>query len=155
MSRTFLVKKSCRAVTGSFPEQSTDEDTASNDLNMIANLAARAGLLDSLAKKDIHRHGLRKEGRPKIIKVPFKDVRSRDHFIRQFNRLHLPEMKFPNCSVTYWRDLSPMGLQLHYKKKLCYQTNDETGELRYYYKDLDIYECRKPCRQSTSRARAQ
>ena len=102
-----LREKSCRAVIGSFPERSTDGETASNDVNMVTNLASGAGLLDSLVKENIHKHGLRKESRPRIIKVHFKDVRSRDEFTRQFNRLRLSEVKFPNPSATCRGNLSP------------------------------------------------
>ena len=95
---------------------------------MIATIASSLGLQDNLVKHQTHRHGSRKENRSTIIKVSFTDVHSRDQFIRHFNCLRSPDMKYPNRSVTCRRDSAPTELQQHYGKKLCYQNNAEAGE---------------------------
>ena len=78
--------KSLREVIENYPEMDSDESTLDNDISKKKPICADIGVSDSLLAKNIHRHGNPKNGRTRIIKVPFRDTASRDVSIQKFNK---------------------------------------------------------------------
>ena len=138
-------EKNLRAVIEKSPESETDESTRDRDVQHIQQICSLIGVAGDLAPEEIHRHGTRKPGFNRIIKVPFKSSAARDTFIRQFNKFR--HQCFPAAArpITCRRDLTPFELQIHHaKKKECFERNQAEGCLKYYYRDLEIFESRSP-----------
>ena len=138
-------EKNLRAVIEKSPECDTDESTHDRDVKQIQHMCSQIGIATDLIPDEIHRHGSRKAGYNRIIKVPFKSTAARDTFIRHFNKFR--HECFPTTArlVTGRRDLTLLELQTHYaKKKECFEMNQAAGCFKYFYRDLQIYESRSP-----------
>ena len=140
-----LNDKSLRAVIENYPDMDTDESAVDNDVSKVKLIFADIGISDSLLAENIHQHGNPKNGPARIVKVPFRDTASRDLFIQKFNKYR--SFYFGGCPkpVTCRRDLLAIELLVHYSmRKECYDRNQTAGQLKYYYRDLEIYEYREP-----------
>lgn len=118
---------------------------------LVENIAQECGVADKLIKEEVHRHPnnvrVTKAGekeKPRILKVPFVDQTSRDHFLRNF-RKSLP--KIPNApkNLSVRRDMTPPELSLLYDlRRKAYEANVASGLFKHIVVDLRIETLKNP-----------
>jgi hypothetical protein len=132
-----IAQKSCSAVIVNLPESDTnnEEQTKADDQQFVEDIARQEGLSDSI--RDIHRHGQKRDNRPRIVKVHLKDIHARNKFLRVFNS-HRP-MDASLRFVYVRRDYTDFEQQRDRElRSECYRRNDTVGRRRFVVRDLEI-----------------
>jgi hypothetical protein len=132
-----IAQKSCSAVIVNLPESdnNNEEQTKAADQHFVEEIARHEGLIDSI--KDVHRHGQKRDSRPRIMKVHFKDIHDRNKFLRVFNiyRPNDGSHKF----VYARRDYTDFEQQRDRELRSdCYRRNEAVGRRRFVVRDLEI-----------------
>ena len=107
-------------------------------------------MADELVVEDIHRHpriereqnGGRK--RPRILKVSFRDKKSRDTFLFNFRKAIVRIPSIPK-SISVRRDMTQQELSILYElRKQAYLKNQAEGLFKYVVVDLSIITLKNP-----------
>ncbi|KHN75631.1 hypothetical protein Tcan_10184 [Toxocara canis] len=116
------------AVTGNLPEGDIYEITEAADQQFARELTTKVGVTEALAPKQLHRRGPYRNGRARIVKVPFTDVSSPNEFIRRIYRFRPRSQNPLACAITCRRDLMSAESAIHYEKaKSWYEMNQRVA----------------------------
>jgi hypothetical protein len=132
-----IAQKPCSAVIVNLPESdnNNEEQTEAADQHFVEDIARQAGMSDSI--RDIHRHGQKRDNRPRIVKVHLQDIHARNKFLRVFNS-HRPkdgQLRF----VYVRRDYTDFEQQRDRElRSECYRRNEAVGRRRFVVRDLEI-----------------
>lgn len=139
-----MKSKSLRAVIELLPEKEDDQKTVENDLKFITQIANKMNIQEAIEMTEIKRHGVKRENRHRILKIPFVTTANRDHFIRNFQKA-LKELPDKPNKLRVRRDMVESELTLlHELRKECYERNKSEGSFRYYVRDLEMAESKNP-----------
>lgn len=144
-------KKSRYAVVERLPEMDAEGTDTLFIEKVVRETAKEIG--DDLEVVRVFRHNGRRtqntpptDGRPlraRVVKVEFADVSQRDRFIVGFRRSLAAAERDMRPVIFARRDMIPLELQLQSRlRRQCYQMNMNAGEMRYFYRDLEIRPCK-------------
>lgn len=142
---SMIKEKSHRAVIEKFAEMDHDAATKDSDHQFIKEVVQAIGInSDQLDIDKCHRHGIKKDNKPRVIKVQFNSKDARNQFIYGFRKSLVHFGTVPK-SVSVRRDMTPTELTTLYDlRKEAYAKNADCGLLKYFVSDLKIKEIANP-----------
>uniref|UniRef100_A0A914NL39 Uncharacterized protein n=1 Tax=Meloidogyne incognita TaxID=6306 RepID=A0A914NL39_MELIC len=137
-----IKSKSKRVVIERAPENS-------DITSLVKTIASDCGVSSDLLEKEIHRHPNREssEGinkKPRIVKIPFANKKSRDIFLFNFRKCLKKNPTFPQF-LTARRDMTRNELNILYNlRKQAFSMNQTENMFKYIVVDLSIITLKNP-----------
>jgi len=137
-----IKSKSKRVVIERAPENS-------DITSLVKKIASDCGISSDLLEKEIHRHPNREssEGinkKPRIVKIPFANKKSRDIFLFNFRKCLKKNPTFPQF-LTARRDMTRNELNILYNlRKQAFSMNQTENMFKYIVVDLSIITLKNP-----------
>nr|CAD2197500.1 unnamed protein product [Meloidogyne enterolobii]CAD2197560.1 unnamed protein product [Meloidogyne enterolobii]CAD2209583.1 unnamed protein product [Meloidogyne enterolobii]CAD2209607.1 unnamed protein product [Meloidogyne enterolobii] len=117
-------------------------------INIAKKIAADCGVAEDLLENEIHRHPRESKDvinkKPRIVKIPFTNKKSRDNFLYNFRKCLKKNPAFPQF-ITARRDMTRNELNILYNlRKQAFSMNQAENMFKYIVVDLSIITLKNP-----------